>query len=377
MTGPALLALALEQQREHALILLDRDGRVVTWLPGATQTLGYSPEEMVGQTLERLFTPEDLARGDLDWQLRTARSYGEAEDDRWHIRKDGVRIWVSGAVTALRDDDGEIVGYARILRDRTDLRARLEALQSRLQQASRLEDEKHVAIGTLAHELRNPLGPLTNAAEMIRALAGENPQIASSVCIIERQVHFIDQLVEDLLEQTRAAVGKLKLRYEELNVRDVIANAIETCSSELCDRRQSVEILMPDNVRIEADAVRLQQVLVNLITNSSKFSPADTTIWVKLVTDGDELVLRVEDRGKGIPPELLPHIFELFTQADNEGNSTGEGLGLGLGLVKSIAEAHGGTVQAKSEGDGKGAEMIVRLPLRQSGTGETPLEPRI
>jgi signal transduction histidine kinase len=210
-----------------------------------------------------------------------------------------------------------------------------------------------------------------NAAEAIRAVSGEKPQIASSVQIIQRQVRFIEQLVEDMLEHTRAAVGKLKLHYEELNVRDVIANAIETCSKDLADRRQSVEVLMPASVHIEADAVRLQQVVVNLITNSSKFSPAETTIWMKLALEGDELVLRVEDRGKGIPPELLPHIFELFTQAGNEGNSAGQGLGLGLGLVKSIAEAHGGTVQAKSEGDGKGAEIIVRLPLKRQSAGCT------
>jgi two-component system CheB/CheR fusion protein len=368
-----MLALAHEQQYEHAFIVLDCDARVVSWLPGAVHTLGYSPQEMLGETLERLFTPEDLERGDLDWELRAARSYGKAEDDRWLIRKDGIRIWVNGIVTALRDPNGHVAGYVKILRDRTDVRTRIDSLQSRLQQASRLEHEKHVAIGTLAHELRNPMGPLTNAAEVIRAVAGEDPRVATSVQIIERQVRFIAQLVGDLLEQTRAAVGKLKLHYEELNVHDVIANAIETCSGDLADRRQNVEVLMPEIVRIEADAVRLQQVLVNLITNSSKFSPAETTIWMKLAVEGDELVLRVEDRGKGIPPELLPHIFELFTQAGSEGNGMREGLGLGLGLVKSIAEAHGGTVQAKSEGDGKGAEIIVRLPLQRRSAGDTLL----
>jgi signal transduction histidine kinase len=119
--------------------------------------------------------------------------------------------------------------------------------------------------------------------------------------------------------------------------------------------------------------VRLQQVIVNLISNSSKFSPAGDKIWLKATVDGDKLVLHVEDKGKGIPPELIPRIFDLFTQAHTEGDSAGQGLGLGLGLVKSIVEMHGGTVQAKSEGDDMGAEIIVRLPLRQPTAGAAAL----
>jgi PAS domain S-box-containing protein len=365
MTARELLELALAQEQEHALILLDADARVVSWLAGATKTLGYTAEEMLGQTLERLFTPEDLERGDLDWELRAARSYGKAEDDRWQIRKDGLRIWVSGITSALRDEHGEIVGYTKILRDRTDLQSRVETLQAKVEQAQHIENEKHVVLGTLAHELRNPLAPLTNAAQMIRIVASDKPQIAACVQIIERQVRFIEQLVQDLLEATRVAVGKVKLHYERIDLGVAIENAIETCSGALNDRRQIVEVLIPKGVTLDADPVRLQQVIVNLISNSSKFSPAGNKIWLKATVDGDELVLHVEDKGKGIPPELIPRIFDLFTQAHTEGDSAGQGLGLGLGLVKSIVEMHGGTVQAKSEGNDMGAEIIVRLPLRQ------------
>jgi PAS domain S-box-containing protein len=371
MTARELLEIALAQEVEHAIILLDGDGRVVSWLAGATRALGYTADEMLGQTLERIFTPEDRERGDLDWELRAARSYGKAEDDRWQVRKDGVRIWVSGIMTALRDTNDHIVGFSKILRDRTDIRSRLETLQARIDQASHAENEKHVVLGTLAHELRNPLGPLTNAAQMIGVIASDKPQISSCVQIIERQVRFIEMLVQDLLEATRVGVGKMKLHYESVDLRAAIANAIETCSAVLTDRRQSVEVLMPDALRLDADAIRLQQVIVNLITNSSKFSPPGSGIWIKATVDEDELVLRIEDHGKGIPPELLPRIFDLFTQAGSEGDSAGQGLGLGLGLVKSIVELHGGTVQARSEGDGRGAEMIVRLPLRQPAARDT------
>jgi two-component system CheB/CheR fusion protein len=357
-----LYAYALRQQRGHAAILLDSDARVIEWLPGAVSTLGYAAEEMMGQTLERLFTPEDLARGDLDWELRTAIAYGTSENDRWQVRKDGVRIWASGVMTALKDDGGELQGFVKILRDRTDLRTHIETLQARLDQASKAEEEKHVLFGTLAHELRNPLGPLRNAARLIRMASSDHPQVGDHVAIIERQISFVDNLLQDLLESTRLAVGKVKLNYSRFPLRAAIDGALETCSDALRERSQRVEVLLPEILDLVADEVRLRQVLVNLIGNSCKFSPSGSTIWIKATVDATELVLRVEDRGKGIPTEMLPRIFEIFTQAEGEGNDSGRGLGLGLGLVKSIVEMHGGTVQARSEGSGKGTEMIIRLP---------------
>jgi PAS domain S-box-containing protein len=363
MRGDGLLELALEQEQEHALILLDSDARVVSWSWAAVRTLGWQREEMLGETLERIFTPEDIARGDLDWELRAARSYGQAEDDRWQVRKDGVRIWANGVLTALRDERGSVAGFVKILRDRTDVRSQLETLQARLVEASRAEHEKHVLLGTLAHELRNPLGPLSNAAQVIRLCAPDEPQIAGSVQIIQRQVRFIESLIKDLLEATRVGVGKVRLHYDCVELRRVIDDAIETCSATLNDRGQTVEVLMSDGLRLDADPVRLQQVIVNLLTNSSKFTSPGSRIWIKVTVEGDEVVLRVEDHGKGIPAELLPRIFELFTQAGAEGENEGHGLGLGLGLVKAIAELHGGSVQAKSDGKDKGTEVIVRLPL--------------
>ena len=372
MTPLALLELALAQEQEHAVIVLDTDGRVVGWHAGAYATFGYSADEMLGESLERIFTPEDLQRGEAEWELRAARSYGKAEDDRWHVRKDGLRIWVSGAMTALHDTAGDVVGFVKIARDRTDLRSHVETLQHRLEQATQAENDKGVILATLAHELRNPLGPLSNAVQIIRSVAVDRPQIAGCVQIIDRQVRFIESLVKDLLEETRAAVGKMKLHVAPVELGAVIDNALETCSTDLNARAQSVEVLIPDAVRLEADAVRLQQVIVNLIANSSKFSPPGSTIWIKATTDADELVLRVEDHGQGIPAELLPRIFELFTQAGHEGESAAHGLGLGLGVVKAIVEMHGGTVQAKSEGADKGTEISVRLPLRQAHAPEPP-----
>ena len=362
----AMLALALEREQEHAIMLLDAQGRVVAWLHGAEAALGYTAAEMKGSGLARIFTPEDIARGDLEWELRAATSYGKCEDDRWHVRKDGMRIWASGVVTALRDEAGILVGFCKILRDRTDLRSQVETLQSRLETATRAESQTTIVLGTLAHELRGPLGPLSNAAQIIRIAAPDNPQIAASLQIIDRQVRYIESLVSDLLESTRASVGKIELNYQTVELGDIIDKAIETCSAELHARQQSTQVLLPGPLSIDADPIRLQQVCVNVIGNSSKFSPPGSTVWIKGTVDAGEVVVRVEDKGRGIPADLLPRIFDLFTQANEEGGRPEHGLGLGLRLVKSLVELHGGSVQARSEGNEKGTEIIVRLPLRRA-----------
>ncbi len=207
--------------------------------------------------------------------------------------------------------------------------------------------------------------------------ASDKPQVQTYVQIIERQIRFIDDLLKDLLESARVGVGKLKLNYSTFDLRTAINAAVETCSALLRDRRQTVEVVIPDAVTLEADIVRLQQVIINLLTNASKFSPPESGIWIKATVDADELVLRVEDHGCGIPAEMLPRIFELLTQAQEDRASSSHGLGLGLGLVKSIVEMHGGTVQARSEGLNQGTEISIRLPLRpsadhRSGRAELP-----
>jgi len=308
----ALLKLALTQQSDHALILLDPAGRVVAWSGGARNVLGYTESEMLGQSLEPLFTPEDIARGEVAHELRSARTYGKAEDDRWQVRKDGLRIWANGILTALREG-GELVGFVKILRDRTDLRGQLDTLQNRLQAAAKAEEHRHLLLGTVAHELRNPLGPLANAATLIAAAVPDNPAVIRSTKLIERQVGYISQLLNDMLDLTRVHAGKVQPHFERINLGTVIQNALETCGAALRDKQQSAEVLLPGDITLEADPTRLQQVLVNLVSNSSKFSSAGTKIWVKVTVEGEEVVVRVEDKGKGIPSELLPCIFDLLT----------------------------------------------------------------
>jgi two-component system CheB/CheR fusion protein len=367
-----LFALVREQETEHALVLLDASQRVVAWRGAATKMFGYSADEMRGGTIDRLFTPEDQERGEVANEFQTAVSYGRADDDRWMVRKDNLRLWASGVLTVLKTEDGRVAGFSKILRDRTEVRSQLDTLRNRLEAALQAEHRKNIFVGTLAHELRNPLGPLANAAHIIRLSSLNKAEIAYPVTIIERQVQFIERLVGDMLDVTRIGTGKIILNIETVALRAVIDAAIETCSTQLQDKQQTALVLMPASISVEADALRLQQVLVNLVGNSSKFSPPDSKIWIKATVEGDEVVIRVEDKGRGIPSELLPSIFELFTQASAPArdDAAHAGLGLGLTLVKSFVELHHGSVQAMSEGVGKGAEIIVRLPLRQPDLGD-------
>ena len=272
MDADDLVKLALAQETDHAVILLDPDGRVLAWLAGAVAVLGYTEGEMIGQSLDRLFTPEDIARGEVAHELRTARKYDKAEDDRWQVRKDGLRIWANGILTGLRER-GELVGFVKILRDRTDVRGQLDSLENRLEAAAKAEEHRHVMLGTIAHELRNPLAPLANAGKLIAAAVPDNATVSYSTKVIERQVTYISQLLTDMLELTRANVGKIQPHFEWVDLGAVIQKALETCGAALHDKQQTAETLLPGAITLEADPIRLQQVLVNLVNNSSKYSP--------------------------------------------------------------------------------------------------------
>lgn len=224
--------------------------------------------------------------------------------------------------------------------------------------------ELQALCGTMAHELRNPLGRVANVAHLLRAVGAADPRLAALADILDRQVWFIDGIVQDMLEGARMAVGKARLRYERADLTRVIADALDTCAPVLDGRTQVVEVQAPAALPLDADRVRLQQVLVNLLGNASKFSPRGSRIHVHAAVEDDHVVLTVSDPGKGITPELLPRVFDTFAQAAPHGAAAGDGLGLGLGVVRSIVEMHGGAVEAHSDGADRGTRVVVRLPLR-------------
>jgi len=359
-----LVRLALLQVNEHALVVLGADRTVSGWLMGAEKIFGYSAQAMVGGSIDRLFTLEDRRLGIPAVEFDTAARQGLGEDDRWMVRRDGARIFIAGTLSRLSAPSGELAGFCKIMRDRSDARSHMEHFR---QQALRLEAEdrrKSVLLDTLAHELRTPLAALFNASELIDIATRDHAQLADTTRLIRRQVKYLQSLVDDLIETGRVRAAKVKLSAEQVDLRGVVEAAVESCSAMLRERSQRAEILMPP-IPLEGDPVRLRQVFVNLVSNASKFSSDRTIIWIKGTTEGDEAVVRVEDEGHGIAAELLPRVFDLFTQGADADVAPGAGLGLGLALVKDYVELHGGQVQVRSDGQGRGSEFIVRLPLSQ------------
>jgi signal transduction histidine kinase/ActR/RegA family two-component response regulator len=286
-------------------------------------------------------------------------------EERFEFMQQTVRIVplvdgavVCGTVTVV-EDVTERVAYE------TELRERVEALR----EADRRKDE---FLAMLAHELRNPLAPISNAVHLIR-LAGSNESMRSNANdMIERQVAQLIRLVDDLLDVSRVSRGKIMLQKMVLDLAAVVHQAVETSRPLIDSRRHHLALTLPPApVRVEGDFVRLSQVVSNLLNNAAKYTDEGGEIWLTLEKEGPgaagarEAVIRVRDNGRGIDPSALKILFDLFYQVGHNLDRSEGGLGIGLSLVKSLVEMHGGSVQARSQGRGRGSEFTVHLPLLQ------------
>jgi PAS domain S-box-containing protein len=531
--------LFVNSVQDYAIYMLDAAGRVTSWNAGAARIKGWNAEEVVGQPFEVFFTPEDRKAGLPAKLLATAAREGSHRTKGWRIRKDGSRFYVEGSLTALRDDDGEVRGFAKITRDLTErLRAednerrliaeqaarealaRLQRVTAALSQAaspdkvaaaalrecsdamgadatalyllapdgqrldlfaqdghpkdaaeqfrsipleaetpltdvarkraaafyesvdacveeypalrdairvgdfqasvalplvihgdllgvlgvrfterrsfdasertllltvadvcaqaidrarlfaaetearaaaeaaSRAKDE---FLAMLGHELRNPLAPISTALQLMKLKGEDRSQRERDV--IERQVSHLNTLVDDLLDVSRVARGLISLSRARIDVSEVLSKAIEMAGPLLEQRSQHLVVEAPKNgLSIDADPLRMAQVVSNLLTNAAKYTPPGGHVWLSAGLEGEEVVIRVRDDGEGIGPGLLPRVFDLFVQGPRTIARSEGGLGLGLALVKNLVALHGGTVAATSEGVGRGSEFVVRVP---------------
>ncbi|HUP29007.1 MAG TPA: PAS domain-containing sensor histidine kinase [Usitatibacter sp.] len=358
-----LLRLIYERAREHALIFLDPTGRIAAWAPAAQEVFGWTAEEVTGRHVSVLFVPEDIAMGIPEHEMQVALLNGTAEDDRWSMRADGARFWASGALTALHHE-GRHVGFCKVVRNRTEVREQVEKLRNQALEGEANLRRQDAFFTTLSHELRNPLAPLANAVGIIRMSAPPSKEVEYALRVIERQTDLMERLVGDLMDVSRVGAGKVMLERERMDVCEALRHAIDDCRPIAEQRRHRIDFLpVGGEIFVLADADRLHQVFVNLITNAVKYTPPAGHIWVKASYEGDEAVVRVEDNGVGLPPDMVPRIFDLFTQVEASRGESQGGLGVGLSLVKNLVELQGGSVQAKSDGPGKGSEFTVRLPL--------------
>jgi PAS domain S-box-containing protein len=380
--------LLVESVREYAIFMLDPAGYVATWNLGAERIKGYSAEEVIGQHFSIFYCQEDIARGWPEHELKVAVAEGRFEDEGWRVRKDGSLFWANVIITALYDQ-GRLYGFSKVTRDLTErkqaeqeLRQSRDLLEMRVQertgQIEELLDKLRVAdrrknefLATLAHELRNPLAPIRNALQLFDLAA--DPKVQQQArSVIERQLGQMVRLIDDLLDVSRITNNKLQLRKERIELAAAIDSALETTRPLIEKAGHELTLLLPqDPIYVEADLMRLAQTFTNLLNNAARYSESGGHIWVVAERRGREVVVTVRDTGLGITAEQLPHLFEMFSQGVPALERPGGGLGVGLALARGLVELHGGSIEARSEGPGKGSELMVRLPL-----AEAPSQPQ-
>jgi PAS domain S-box-containing protein len=358
------LRLLIENIRDYAIFMLDGSGNVATWNPGAERITGYAASEMIGRHFSTFYPEEDVRAGKCEMELRVAGETGRFEDIGWRVRKDGTRYWANVIISAVRDERGQLVGFAKVTRDLTERKQAEDERAARIaaEEANRAKDE---FLAMLGHELRNPLAPIVTALQLMK-LRGD---VSSSKeqFVIERQVQHVTRLVDDLLDMSRIAQKKIELKTETFELATVVAKAVETASPLIEQRRHSLSVEVPrQGMPVTADPIRLAQVIANLLTNAAKYTEPEGRVELSAWRDGHEVVIQVKDNGIGIRENLLPKVFDLFVQGPRSIDRGEGGLGIGLTLVKNIAQMHGGSVVALSDGLGKGSAFVVRLPAATS-----------
>jgi PAS domain S-box-containing protein len=348
----------IEQVKDYAIFRADVHGRATTWNEGVRRVLGFEEHEFIGQDIvQAIFLPEDVRNNTAQRELDTAAANGTANNDRWMQRKDGARFFAFGVTTALRDEDGRLAGFTKVMRDMTERKA----LETALKEADRRKDE---FIAVLAHELRNPMGPIHNAATYLCMREPGDPELRASCAVIQRQVSHLTRLIDDLLDISRISTGKIEMRKAQVELAQVVHHAVESSRPLIAKSRQRLVVsLPPEPVHLDADLVRLSQVFTNLLNNAAKFTPAGGRIEISAERAGERALVSVRDSGSGIAPENLAYVFDMFFQADRVFERADGGLGIGLSLARRLVELHGGSIEAKSAGLGRGAEFLVRLPV--------------
>ena len=309
------------------------------------------------------FFPEDQPRI-VDEFLPSvlARGHGEV-DVRFRNFKTGEARWMAYKVVTLPGADGQPMGFATVSQDMTERRQLEDNLRSLAADLSEADRRKNEFLAILAHELRNPLAPISNAARVLR-LGGPADGIKSAAEVLERQVAQMSRLVDDLLDMSRISRGKIDLRKQRVELRPIVEQAVESVRPIAESNGQELTVTLPSGVIVlDADPARLAQVIGNLLSNACKFTDRGGQIRLTVAEEDGAAVIRVTDNGIGIAAENLPRLFEMFAQVDTSLERSRDGLGIGLTLVKTLVELHGGTVAVQSAGLGRGTEFIVRLPV--------------
>jgi PAS domain S-box-containing protein len=347
-------------QVNDAVVATNLEGRITYLNPAAERLYGVGVEDMLGREERELFDEVDLPG-----EAARAREAALLERGEWrglsrHRLRDGRTVPVESNYSMFRD--GPASGRLAVIRDVTE-REIIEAERRDREQALRRADRrKDEFLATLAHELRNPLAPVRNAVQLLQI--GSASEVRWAAGVIERQVDQLSRLIDDLMDVGRINQGRLVLRCERAELAEVLERAIEA-SRPLIERAgHELSVSQPGgSVLVHADVTRLAQVVTNLLNNAAKYTEPGGRIELTAERAGEEILLHVRDNGIGIPPASLPRLFDLFAQVQDGLDRADGGIGIGLFLVRRLVQLHGGSIEARSEGPGRGSEFIVRLPI--------------
>jgi two-component system CheB/CheR fusion protein len=348
----------------------------VLWSPECYDIVG---REISGGTLEsftNLLQPED-ARIFTQLTEHALATKTVFSVELRIVGSDDAQRWISNVGRAEYDGEGKPLRMIGTVQDVTERKRLLAEVQEHAAQLADTDRRKDEFLALLAHELRNPLAPVTNAVEILRMSGLSSPQARGATEMIDEQMRHMTRLIDDLLDVSRVTRGTLELRKEQIELSQVMKNAVDKTRSFIDESGVQLIVALPAQpIRLNADSFRLTQVLYNLLHNAAKYTECGGSITLSAQRQGNEVVVSVKDSGIGMPVDKLQHIFEVFAQLDTALERTRGGLGLGLTLVKRLVELHGGTVVAKSEGLEKGSEFIVRLPiLPDESAGESSMKP--
>ncbi len=362
-----LLAVTLHSIGD-AVVTTDVGARVVVLNREAERLTGWTTDEAAGKPLDRIFRiVNEATREPVENPAMRALREGKVVGLANHtilISKQGTDVPIDDSAAPICDAAGLVSGVVLVFRDVTEERAASTQLANLATALAEADRRKNEFLAVLAHEIRNPLAAIRSSVTVLR-LAGADPQ-ASTVAMgaIDRQMRHLVRLVEDLLDVARISRGKLALQRTHMDLRHALEQAIEA-SRPLCDEaEQALEVEMPTApLYVDGDGVRITQVIANLLSNACKFSLRGGKIRLAVGIEASHAIVTIRDTGIGIAPEHLPQLFDMFTQLDSTLERTQGGLGIGLNLVKQLIEMHGGRVEARSEGLGKGSEFVVHIPL--------------
>ncbi len=356
----------------------DEHGTILYTNPAEDDIFGYQRGELVGQSVmvQNNYSPEENLRV-VEEVMTVLREQGSWSGEFLNVKKDGTPLVTAARISALEIGgrphwicvQEDISERKRGEQERAALLEREHQARAAAEAASRAKDE---FLAMLGHELRNPLAPIVTALQLIELKS--DGQLDREHLVIERQVSHLSQLVDDLLDVSRITRGRVELARRPLDVRSVLSRAIEMASPLVEQREHELIVDVADDaLQVEGDELRLAQVFSNLLTNAAKYTEPGGRIRVRARREGAEICVAVRDSGLGIPAELLPRIFDLFTQGERTIDRSQGGLGIGLTLVKQLVEAHGGRIEAHSDGLGEGSEFVACLPALEETTA--PAEP--